>query len=54
MHGVCADGLAIGYHAMVIDDGRSFETLCKILGGEHVVFRADEAVSLNPLSMISD
>jgi conjugal transfer ATP-binding protein TraC len=54
MQGVCADGLAIGYHAMVIDDGRSFETLCKILGGEHVVFRADEAVSLNPFSMISD
>ncbi len=54
MQGLCADGLAVGYHAMVIDDGRSFETLCKILGGEHVVFRADEAVSLNPFSMISD
>tara|TARA_R110000744_G_scaffold91550_3_gene177578 strand:- start:7746 stop:10343 length:2598 start_codon:yes stop_codon:yes gene_type:complete len=54
MQGLCADGLAIGYHAMVIDDGRSFETLCKILGGEHVVFRADEAVSLNPFSMICD
>jgi len=54
MQGLCADGLAVGYHAMVIDDGRSFETLCKMLGGEHVVFRADEAVSLNPFSMISD
>lgn len=53
MQSICVDGLANGHHAMVIDDGRSFETLCKILGGEHIVFRADEAISLNPFSMIS-
>ncbi|GLK53536.1 MULTISPECIES: type IV secretion system protein TraC [Alphaproteobacteria] len=53
MQCIVVDGLAQGHHAMVIDDGRSFERLCKIMGGEHVVFKADEAVSLNPFSMIA-
>jgi len=54
MQSVCVDGLAQSHHVMVIDDGRSFETLCKIMDGDHVVFRADRAICLNPFSMISE
>lgn len=54
MQSLCADGLAAGYHAIVVDDGRSFETMCHLLGGEHVVFRADKAICVNPFSLVSE
>lgn len=54
MQAICADGLAQGYHGMVIDDGRSFETLCKVLGGDHVVFKLENAICVNPFSLVSE
>ena len=39
---------------VVIDDGRSFEHLCGLLGGTFVAFGAGEEIQLNPFDMIDE
>ena len=49
---LCAAFAGIGAKVIVIDDGRSFEHMGKILGGKFVEFRLRDGFSLNPFSMI--
>ena len=39
---------------VVIDDGRSFEHLCALLGGTFVAFGAGEDIQLNPFDMVDE
>lgn len=43
-----------GGNVFVIDDGRSFENSCKILGGQFVEFSGDQKLVLNPFSFIDE
>ena len=49
---LCAALAGIGAKVIVIDDGRSFEHMGKMLGGKFVEFRLRDGFSLNPFSMI--
>ncbi|WP_066542669.1 type IV secretion system protein TraC [Sphingomonas sp. CCH18-B1] len=49
---LCAAFAGIGARIIVIDDGRSFEHMSKMLGGKFVEFRLRDGFSLNPFSMI--
>ena len=42
-----------GGRVWVIDVGRSYEKTCKILGGEFIEFRTDQAICINPFSFIT-
>lgn len=46
--------LATGGKAWILDVGRSYEKLCRLLGGQYLEFTADSNICLNPFSMISD
>ena len=46
--------LSQGARVFVIDVGRSYEKLCKIAGGEFVVFDEESGISLNPFSRVAD
>lgn len=52
MQGVAGEALALGMQVSVLDDGHSFASLCKLLGGEHVVFRRERALCMNPFSLV--
>lgn len=43
---------ASGARVIIIDDGRSFETSVKLLGGQFVEFTAESGMSFNPFRMI--
>ena len=43
---------ASGAHVIIIDDGRSFETSVKLLGGQFVEFTAVSGMSFSPFRMI--
>ncbi len=49
---LCGALAGVGAKIIVIDDGRSFEHMGKILGGNFVEFRLRDGFSLNPFSMI--
>ncbi|MET0504186.1 MAG: DUF5934 domain-containing protein, partial [Luteibacter sp.] len=49
---LCGALAGVGAKIIVIDDGRSFEHMGKILGGSFVEFRLRDGFSLNPFSMI--
>ena len=49
---LCAAFAGVGAKIIVIDDGRSFEHMAKMLGGKFVEFRLRDGFSLNPFSMI--
>ncbi len=49
---LCAALAGVGSKVIVIDDGRSFEHMARILGGAFVEFRLRDGFSLNPFSMI--
>ncbi len=51
---LCAAFAGVGAKIIVIDDGRSFEHMAKMLGGNFVEFRLRDGFSLNPFSMIDD
>ncbi len=46
--------LSQGARVFVIDVGRSYEKLCRIAGGEFVVFDEKSGISLNPFSRVAD
>lgn len=41
-----------GGHAVVIDDGESFKTICEMLGGTHYNFKLTEGFCMNPFPAI--
>ena len=43
-----------GGRIVVIDDGRSFEHLCGLLGGTFVAFGAGDEIQLNPFDMVDE
>tara|TARA_R110001606_G_scaffold233942_1_gene381552 strand:- start:50567 stop:53161 length:2595 start_codon:yes stop_codon:yes gene_type:complete len=49
---LCASLAGVGSKVIVIDDGRSFEHLAKMIGGEFIEFRLRDGFSVNPFSMI--
>lgn len=49
---LCAAMAGVGAKVIVIDDGRSFEHMAKILGGSFIEFRLRDGFSINPFSMI--
>ena len=49
---LCAAFAGVAAKIIVIDDGRSFEHMAKMLGGKFVEFRLRDGFSLNPFSMI--
>ena len=51
---IVADYLASGAKVWVIDAGRSYLKLCKMVGGEFIEFRQDSNVCLNPFTHIED
>lgn len=46
--------LATGGRVWIIDVGRSYEKLCKMLGGQYIEFTDDANLSINPFSLIED
>lgn len=46
--------LMSGSRVWIIDIGRSYERLCKIVGGDFIEIRPDQPQSLNPFSQIKD
>ena len=46
--------LATGGRGWVIDVGRSFEKLCKFVGGQYLQFGLDSDICLNPFSLIQN
>lgn len=50
--GLVTDQLAIGANSWVIEIGRSFEKLCKVLGGTHLSFDENTDIRMNPFSMV--
>ena len=49
---LCSALAGVGAKVIVIDDGRSFEHMVRLLGGAFVEFRLRDGFSLNPFSMI--
>jgi conjugal transfer ATP-binding protein TraC len=45
--------LAEGAQVFVVDIGRSYEKLCKYIGGDFIVFSEDSNISLNPFSNVA-
>ncbi|MCH9780991.1 MAG: ATP-binding protein, partial [Alphaproteobacteria bacterium] len=48
--GICGNG----GHCIVVDDGYSFFNSCLLQGGHHLSFSADDAVSINPFSLVDE
>jgi conjugal transfer ATP-binding protein TraC len=46
--------LATGGRVWIIDVGRSYEKLCKMLGGQYIEFTQDSNICMNPFSMVTD
>ena len=51
---VVADYLAAGAKVWVIDAGRSYLKLCKMVGGEFIEFKPESDVCLNPFTHVED
>lgn len=51
---IAADYLAAGAKLWVIDAGRSYLKLCKMVGGEFIEFKPDSDVCLNPFTHVED
>jgi conjugal transfer ATP-binding protein TraC len=49
---LCAALASVGSKVIVIDDGRSFEHMAKLLGGKFIEFRLRDGFSVNPFSMV--
>lgn len=49
-----SDWLADGARAWVIDQGRSYQKLCKILGGQYIEFSENSKICLNPFTHIKN
>jgi conjugal transfer ATP-binding protein TraC len=49
---LCTSLVGSGAHAIIIDDGRSFEHTCKALGGRFIEFTLSSGLSVNPFRMI--
>lgn len=43
-----------GGRCVVIDNGNSFEKLCKLIGGQHMDFGTDLKICLNPFSLVTE
>lgn len=48
------DYISLGALVFVIEVGRSFKNTCHVLGGDHMEFRRNDALSINPFSTIVD
>lgn len=46
--------LATGGRVWIIDVGRSYEKLCKMLGGQYIEFTESARISLNPFSLVKN
>ena len=46
--------LGAGARVWIIDVGRSYENLCRQLGGQYIEFTSDSGLCLNPFSLVSD
>lgn len=44
--------LSIGGKVWIIDVGRSYEKLCRVMGGEFIVFSDDSKICMNPFTFI--
>lgn len=56
---VFLNDLSLSHHAAgavvrIIDVGRSYEKTCKIVGGQYVEFKPDEAIVINPFPLVKD
>jgi conjugal transfer ATP-binding protein TraC len=49
---IVCDFLSKGGIARLIDVGRSYQRFCEVMGGENIVFSADNPMSLNPFTGI--
>lgn len=46
------DSLAVGGRAWIVDQGRSYEKLCSVLGGQFIEFSESSDICLNPFTHI--
>lgn len=46
--------LSVGGRVWVIDVGRSYEKLCKRIGGQYLEFSASSKICINPFSLVKD
>lgn len=44
--------LGVGGRCWIIDIGRSFEKLCRLLGGQYIEFTADSILCINPFQLV--
>ena len=51
---VVSNYAALGADIYLIEVGRSFQNLCHVLGGEHMEFKENSDISLNPFSTLED
>ena len=54
MQDLLVSGLSSGAKVFVLDVGRSFEKLCRILEGQQIEFSLESSICLNPFSSISE
>jgi conjugal transfer ATP-binding protein TraC len=54
MQELAASIVGSGGRVWIIDVGRSYEKLCKLLGGEFIEFKVDTPICLNPFSLITE
>lgn len=52
MNEIALSYLSIGGKVWIIDVGRSYEKLCRVMGGEFIVFSDDSNICMNPFTFI--
>jgi conjugation system TraG family ATPase len=45
---LCRQYIAAGMHIVLVDVGRSYETLCKLMGGVYKTYEEDSPIAFNP------
>jgi conjugation system TraG family ATPase len=45
---LCRSYYALGVHTVLVDVGRSYETLCKLLGGVYLTYEEERPIRFNP------
>lgn len=45
---ICRSYLELGFHVVVVDVGRSYETLCRLMGGVYLTYEEASPIRFNP------
>ncbi len=45
---ICRSYIELGFHVVVVDVGRSYETLCRLMGGVYLTYEESNPIRFNP------